>query len=287
MIRHNPRGRGHGYRPSLDQRIPFLPVAGEPVVLAVLVSADHTGVVVDVERNGALTQVVGHTIDTANSGLTLGDLDGHLAAAAEAGEDTGGLDAWRAEIGAFEATDRVRYRFRSADSREATIWFDLPVSEWTTTGGNLTVDGGAAERLVGDSVQWCAAPGQSPTRVRFALRLAPNEHVVGLGERFHSLDQRGWAIDATVFEQYCNQGVRTYLPVPFAHVVGGDGWGFHVNTTRRVWFDVGARDSDLLWIEALVEDPALTVHAWSGEPAAVLEQFFGVVGSPAPGPEWA
>ena len=116
--------------------------------------------------------------------------------------------------------------------------------------------------------------------MRFALRLEPGEHVVGLGERFHRLDQVGYAIDATVFEQYCDQGERTYLPVPFAHVVGGAGWGFHVDTTRRVWFDVGASAAGELWVEALVEEPELAVHLWSGEPAEVLAQFFEVVGRP-------
>ena len=33
--------------------------------------------------------------------------------------------------------------------------------------------------------------------------------------------------------------------MPFAHVVGGDGWGFHIDTSRRVWFDVGAREPDV------------------------------------------
>ena len=53
-------------------------------------------------------------------------------------------------------------------------------------------------------------------------------------------------IDAVVFEQYKGQAAagRTYLPMPFAHVLGGDGWGFHVRTSRRVWFDVGASDAD-------------------------------------------
>ncbi len=167
----------------------------------------------------------------------------------------------------------VRYRIRSADVREATAWFDLPISTWADDAGALAVDG-TADRLVPGSVSRFGAPGRERTRVRFALRLEPGEHVVGLGERFHALDQRGRAIDATVFEQYTNQGERTYLPVPFAHVVGGDGWGFHVDTTRRVWFDIGAAEPDRIWVE--VHGPDAVLHLWSGEPAAVLAEFFGV-----------
>ena len=49
----------------------------------------------------------------------------------------------------------------------------------------------------------------------------------------------GRTLDAVVFEQYKQQGARTYLPSPFAIVAGGEGWGFHVRTSRRTWFDVG------------------------------------------------
>lgn len=287
MIRHNPRGRGHGYRPSLDQRVPYLPVDGDDVVVGVLASAEVGDIVVEVERNGILDSVPAASLDTAASGHGLEDADGHLAAAQEAGENTDGLDAWTARLGPVHTGDTVRYRVRGGDGRAATRWFDLPVSTWGPAGGELRIDGAATDRVVAESIAWLVPPDGGPSRVRFALRLERGEHVVGLGERYHALDQRGWAVDATVFEQYCNQGVRTYLPVPFAHVVGGAGWGFHVETTRRVWFDVGKRDPDLLWVEALVEDPSLTVHLWSGEPAEVLEQFFGVVGVPATIPEWA
>jgi 1,3-alpha-isomaltosidase len=282
MIRHHPRGRGHGYRPSLDQRDPYLPAAGESVTLAALASGP---VVVELERNEVLTPVPMRLLESLGAGAS-GGQDGHLAAAAEAGEDTGGLDAFSAEVGPFEPQDSVRYRLRTADAREMTPWFRLPVSQWTP-GAAPSIDGGAGDRYVEGSASWLAAPGEAPTRVRFALRLEPNEHVVGLGERFHSLDQVGRAVDATVFEQYCDQGERTYLPVPFAHVVGGDGWGFHVDTTRRVWFDVGASTPARLWIEALVEAPELAVHLWSGDPAAVLAQFFAVVGRPTAIPVWA
>ncbi len=288
MIRHTPIGRGHKYRPSLDQRTPVLPVSGEDVVVAAL-AAPGIGVVVEVERDGVLSTIPASSIDSVGSGRGLADADGHLAAAAEAGEDTAGLDPWAASLGSFAAGESVRYRLRSSDARTTTTWFDLPVSDWSPEGGRLEVDGAAAAAVVPGSVAWLAAPGAGPTRVRFALRLETGEHVVGLGERFHALDQVGFAVDATVFEQYCDQGERTYLPVPFAHVVGRAGWGFHVDTTRRVWFDVASREAGMLWVEALVDsdDPVLAVHTWTGSPADVLAGFFAVVGRPKAIPDWA
>lgn len=260
---------------------------GEIVTIGVLASSEVGAPVIEVDVNDATMSLVTSALDSAASGRALGEVDGHLAAAAEAGEDTGGLDAWIVSIGPFAAGDRVRYRFRAHDARSATEWFALPVGTWRPTGGEL-VERGAPGHLAAGSLEWLVADGRV-LRARFALGLGSNEHVVGLGERFHALDQRGWAVDATVFEQYCDQGERTYLPVPFAHVVGGSGWGFHVDTTRRVWFDVGARDLDLLRVEVLIDpdDPVVTLRSWDGSPSEVLAGFLSTVGTPARIPEWA
>src|SRR5699024_9965750 len=118
-------------------------------------------------------------------------------------------------------------------------------------------------------------------RVRFAMPLAAAEHVVGFGERFDALDQRGRTQDSVVFEQYKGQGAAglTYLPMPFAHVVGGEGWGFHIRTSRRCWFDVAAGDSATFGVEvALGAEPTLSVATYNGNPAAVLAQFTDDVG---------
>ncbi len=289
MIRHNPPGRGHAYRPSLDQRIPLHPLAGERVRLGVLATPRLSVLDVEVQvdgRSGVHPLLPLETVAESSSGA-----DGHLAAAAEAGEDTGGMDAWRVDIGAFDLAQTVRYRFVDASSGESTEWCSFAPSVWLPTGGTLNMLGEDGGRLIPGSVAWltesCGAGTVS--RVRFGLRLTASEHVVGLGERFHSLDQRGWAVDATVFEQYTNQGERTYLPVPFAHVVGGDGWGFHVDTTRRVWFDIGVSDEDVLWVEAAVApgDPELVLRLWPGEPADVLAGFLEQYGPPALIPPWA
>ncbi len=289
MIRHFPPGRGHAYRPSLDQRTPVWPREGDAVKLGVLVAPELGAPVIDLQCNGSVVSVDAVPLDSADSGRTLGDADGHLAAAAEAGENTGGLDAWHAQVGPFATGDAVRYRFRSQDARSATAWFDLPIAVESVDGVELVVSGAASDRLVDGSLTVHRSAGERLARAKFALRLAAGEHIVGLGERFHSLDQRGWAVDATVFEQYCNQGERTYLPVPFAHVIGGDGWGFHVDTTRRVWFDMGKGDPGLIWIEVLVDlaDPSVKLGLWQGTPSEVLASFFEVVGTPALIPEWA
>ncbi|MBX3309917.1 MAG: hypothetical protein KF739_05720 [Cryobacterium sp.] len=135
--------------------------------------------------------------------------------------------------------------------------------------------------------------GERTRRVRFAIRLAPGERVTGFGERFDTLDHRGSSLDSIVFEQYKNQGEerKTYLPMPFAHVIGGDGWGFHVRTSRRVWFDIGDSDTDLMWVEAEVDaasgaSDVLEVSFYDGLPTEVLSSFLDEVGRPKELPDW-
>lgn len=300
MIRHNPMGRGHRYRDSLDQRIPVHPVGDQTVELRALADPGLSSMVVEVARHQEAVELVMTRLGGADARRTSsGDADGHLAAAAQAGEDAGGRTPWTVVIGPFASGEAVRYRFADRATGEQTPWWSFVVAAWTNAGGRLEILGAPGDRLVDGSLSWLTAepaPGRDRAdavtgtlRARFALRLASDEHVVGFGERFHALDQRGWSVDAEVFEQYCNQGERTYLPVPFAHVVGGDGWGFHVDTTRRVWFDVGATDQDLLWIEVAVapDDPDVTLRLWAGDPASVLAGFLKHVGRPGLIPDWA
>jgi len=288
MIRHQPAGRGHVYRPSLDQRIPTVPEADTPVELRVLAAPTHHRLVVDVTVDGATLTHELTQLDTDRDSRET-DQDGHLAEAAAAGEHTDGLLPWTVTIGPFLADSRVTYRFRDPDHDGATDGFTFTTASWQQVDTAVRLTGSAADRLVAGSVSWLRGAA-GPHRVRFALHLDPEEHVVGLGERFHALDQRGWAVDTAVFEQYKNQHTRTYLPVPFALIVGAEGWGFHVDTSRRCWFDIGRTDADLLWIEVATDpdgdDPSVDVLTWTGRPNEVLAGFLDYVGRPTPPPDW-
>lgn len=145
------------------------------------------------------------------------------------------------------------------------------------------------ERVVPGSVEWLVSPTGVHRARLFALPLASGEHVVGFGERYDAVDQRGRSLDAVVFEQYKAQGVhgRTYLPMPFAHVIGGEGWGFHVRTSRRTWFDVGSSTSDRLVVEvALGPDPVVDLGVYTGDPSAVLQAFLDEAGWAEELPSW-
>jgi alpha-glucosidase (family GH31 glycosyl hydrolase) len=281
MILHRPFGSGHPYSVDTEQRFPLDPEAGTPLILGVRASRDVEHVDVELERNGAAAgvQPLARTARTSRGQVLDG---GHLASAqARLARASGG---WQCEVAGLTAGDRWRYRF--AGSGQGTRWFEFTVSEWRAAPKAVHEVGGS--RVVAGSAE-AFTDGTTTRRVRFALPLAPGERVAGFGERFDTLDQRGQAFDSVVFEQYKSQGRerKTYLPMPFAHVAGGAGWGFHVRTSRRVWFDVGARDPQLIWIEAEVgDDGRLDIAFYDGSPQKVLDAFLAETGRPEELPSW-
>lgn len=292
MIRHRPSGSGHPYSDDTEQRSPVQPVAGEPLRLGVRTSGDVDAVALELSVDGGEIRTV-PLARVARSSRGQAVDGGHLASAqARTARAAGG---WQVQIDAPAAQSVLRYRFAASgpgDRLQHTRWFDTRVAGWRAADdASLAVDG-TAVRVVAGTVE-VLDDGERVHRLRFALPLAPGEHVTGFGERYDALDHRGTRLDSVVFEQYKSQGAhrRTYLPMPFAHVVGGEGWGFHVRTSRRVWFDIGDESPERLVIEAEVDaasaDPAaLSLALYSGAPTAVLDAFLGETGRPRLLPDW-
>lgn len=289
MIKHRPSGYGHPYAPDTEQRFPVVPVQGEPLRLGILAGPATDEVHVEIEelREDGTTFVVAlePVVASVRGGLQDG---GHLAAAQARGQrDKGGWSVTLAE----PPTGSFRYRFRAVRQTgvEETAWFYALTAKWEDHPQVVTVRGLEETRLAGQIL----TDGQEIHRVRWSLPLEANEKVVGFGERYDRLDHRGQDIDVRVFEQYKSQGLHrhTYMPMPFAHVVGGRGWGFHVQTSRNLWFDVGQTDPTALRVEAEVRTgtsdlPALVVALYEGSPNAVLDRFLAEVGRPKQLPDW-
>lgn len=289
-LTHRPAGSGHPYAATPDQRVPVLPVAGEGYTVGVVTDGPVSSVVVEVEVDGVLASVVAERFGdeelAAHAAVAAGG-EGHLAEAQAAAASTDGV-AWTAALEAPAPGSVVRYRF-VADSGSATDWFTFTSAGWTSSFvGSLEVSAADGVAVRPSRVEWLS-DGARAHRVRFVLPLADSEHVVGFGERFDAVDQRGLTPDSVVFEQYKSQGEhrRTYFPMPFAHVVGGDGWGFHVDTSRRVWFDVGAARADELVVEAEAgPDGVLDLSLYAGDPTAVLGAFLDRAGRAEVLPDW-
>jgi alpha-glucosidase (family GH31 glycosyl hydrolase) len=295
LLVHRPRGIEHPYATSPDQRVPVLPEAGTTTRLGVVTSRPVTAVTCewrDVDGGDATVLALRPADGSAADAAALAGGEGHLAEAQAA--QLAGDGGWTATSPVLAAGHRYRYRFHGTTSDGATTttpWFEVSAAQWVEDAGDLTVDGAPQHPLlVANSVRWLR-DADGVHRVRFALRLGDDEHVVGFGERFDAVDQRGRRLDAVVFEQYKSQGRhgRTYLPMPFAHVVGGAGWGFHVRTSRRTWFDVGASQPDRIVVEAALgggDRESLDVGLYSGTPTQVLRAFGAEVGRAEELPDW-
>lgn len=294
LVSHKPYGIEHPYATTADQRFPVQPADGEAVRLGVTALPSVTSVLCEWEDTAPGSDPVLHRIDllpavaNAADAAAMAGGDGHLAEAQAAQLDADG--GWAATSPSLEYGHAYRYRFiASTDtSEQASLWFSVTAARWTSDRGELTID---PSLLIPGSVEWFATP-DAVHKVRFSLPLADGEHVVGFGERFDSVDQRGRSLDSVVFEQYKSQGVhgRTYMPMPFAHVVGGaSGWGFHLRTSRRVWFDVGATHEDRISVEVALggaTQESLDVATYFGAPHEVLGEFLSEVGRAEELPEW-
>ncbi|CAN5285058.1 hypothetical protein BH11ACT3_BH11ACT3_15300 [soil metagenome] len=285
MIRHRPLGSGHPYSVDTEQRWPVDPIAGQPLLLGVRSSAGVESVTLEFERDGVVQQSRSLTAVTRQSRGQAVD-GGHLASAqARLARASGG---WQIELDGLVPGEVLRYRFTSG--ADATRWFEVRVSSWSDSAAGLREVGSG--RVVPGSAS-TLSDGTTVHRIRFALPLTPGERVAGFGERYDAIDQRGTELDSVVFEQYKSQGAqrKTYLPMPFAHVIGASdgsaGWGFHVRSSRRVWFDIGASTDDLLWIEAETDaDGALELALYDGTPREVLAAFLAEAGRAEELPDW-
>jgi alpha-glucosidase (family GH31 glycosyl hydrolase) len=293
MIRHRPAGRGHPYLVEPDQRVPIQPIVGETLELRAStderVGRVHVefgdGSVREAELRGPATP---EEVTDYGRPAPRADAHSHLAAAASGKRGRKRL-SWAVRLDVVP-DEHLRYRFVAGGNaqREKTRWFDAPPARWHETGGQVHLTDNPAA-LIEDSVAWLTSD-ERPVRARFALRVTADDHIVGFGERFDSVDQRGRRLDAVVFEQYKGQGGRSYLPMPYALVIGSDrSWGFHVATSRRVWFDVGATDTDRIGVEIDLDPgspPDVRVHVFAGTPYEILRQFVESTGVPKPPPVW-
>ncbi len=109
------------------------------------------------------------------------------------------------------------------------------------------------------------------------------ERFYGFGERYNHIDQRGNVVDVYVYNQYKDQGMRTYFPMPY--FLSSGRYGLWIATDRYTEFDMCAARKDA-W-EAEAETEELCWYTFSGTPKEMIGQFTAISGRPAMMPEWA
>ena len=119
-------------------------------------------------------------------------------------------------------------------------------------------------------------------RVSYTTKLA-YEHLVGLGERFDQVDQKGNELLCRVVEQFTRQDKNSYLPIPFFMTEKGIGW--FSSTKHRLWID--ARDGLKLTFDT-PQRGILTEEWWLlGNPQELLFQLHRLTGEAKLPPKWA
>lgn len=125
--------------------------------------------------------------------------------------------------------------------------------------------------------------------LRWRLAVRPEERLLGFGERFNAVDQRGnklyvWTeegavglgeklgklLDGVSWNPFLNGPTTAYKPMPF--FISSGGYGLLLETSARVEYDVAATDSDVL--DITVWDRAFSwVLFYGPTPAEVVERF--------------
>ena len=153
----------------------------------------------------------------------------------------------------------------------------------------LTVEvirpGGAARVRASLAFRWLeGASGLSKIEGRFTA--TADEALYGLGERFDGADRRGRPYDVRVYEEYKEQGARTYLPVPL--VVSERAWGVWLDAAEPSLFDLRG-ETCAITLDKLPESPlTLALNLIVADDAyGVTGAFTALNGGLAVPPKWA
>ncbi len=122
--------------------------------------------------------------------------------------------------------------------------------------------------------------------ISFSIEAAPEEKFFGFGERYNKLDQRGEILQNRVFEQYKNQRLKTYMPIPFFQ--SNKGYGLSIETNRNAIFDICSKDERYVQIKAEIgNESSLSLHWYFGSPLDIQRSYAQKQLSHLEVPQWA
>ncbi|PAE32937.1 glycoside hydrolase family 31 protein [Bacillus sp. 7884-1] len=114
-----------------------------------------------------------------------------------------------------------------------------------------------------------------------------SEQFYGFGERYNSMEQRGQVIDCFVYNQYRDQGTRTYMPIPF--YLTNSGYGCFIDTQLYTKFDLARelKDKCTMTIEQVPYIADTKIHLYFGDYKENIQSFTNDTGKPKMIPVWA
>ena len=249
FIRHMPDGHGNRYEPLVEERFPKLITSQDDVIVHAVAVPLSESEVVECLVDGAVIQ-------------------GSFRAT-----------HWEFVLPARAAGSTPSYSLRFRDHPEvATAAYRYEVLA-RREGGPVEVEG----LPDGVTISHVSSLVDREGRIReISLRLThQTAGIFGLGERYNALDQAGNRVDQFVYNQYKNQGLRTYIPMPVFYT--DTGFGLYIATDSYSWFDFREPGLTLLGVEA----DALKLEFLSGSVNEQVAQFLALTGEPENVPLWA
>jgi alpha-glucosidase (family GH31 glycosyl hydrolase) len=263
FIRHSPMGNGNRYEPLIEERFPKLVADTDDV----LVRAQSSPLSLD----EPLELVIGDTI-------IAGRFEG---------------DHWSFIIPNRPSGTIVEYaiRFRHhSDISQGPFTYEVLSrrtgrSLWRTH-TKITLEAGdsvahAASEPVEIGDVTCLTSADGRVHAIEAKIVSAAKHFYGFGERYNALDQAGNFVDQFVYNQYKEQGLRTYMPMPVAYTDAG--FGLHLATDAYSFFNLENPHEITIGVEA----DHLDIDLLLGSVAEQVSQFIALTGDPAPVPPWA
>ncbi|MDR3242302.1 MAG: glycosyl hydrolase [Lactobacillaceae bacterium] len=129
--------------------------------------------------------------------------------------------------------------------------------------------------------------GKGIYRFTFNLLDDPQTNYYGFGERYNAINQRGNILDCFVYNQYRDQGTRTYLPMPY--YVTDRGYGLFIDTNYYTQFDLQNHELGVVsvTIETDPNDFDFEIQILTGSVKKMVQQFSKYFGQPKMVPIWA
>ncbi len=117
-----------------------------------------------------------------------------------------------------------------------------------------------------------------------SFRLAPDEHVFGLGEKFTRLDKTGqrlvfWNVDALG-----STSERSHKNIPFLWTTRG--YGFFIASGGRATWEIGTQSTQS-WTLRLEDDVLRAYVIYGPEPRRILDRYTALTGRPPVPPKWS
>ncbi len=116
------------------------------------------------------------------------------------------------------------------------------------------------------------------------IPMSAKERILGTGERFNQIDQRGRTIEMWAEDKWCATGNESYIPIPF--IMSSAGYGLLFNRYEKSLFDLGETKIDIMEITQF-DAPLDLYFILKPEPAEVLKTLVDLWGHPTKIPDWA